>query len=267
MNSEEIDDIQTFIHRMSYINGDDQQLARQAAFIDLARYLDAKRAKNGNLRESTKPIEVPCVTRNQVLSMADVGRIESRTPESRGDYANIWFCDCSSNDFLAFNRDIKIEHGTYKMLYIEGGSVTSYHPVTAALHLSSVTAELVRLGPNSKLWTNGVDGENTVCKFERCVLEGHAVSINSTDIKSLTVLFGGQANLCESVAVNDVSVYGTLVIEDSSVTIKGPITLKPGGVVMFQEEEESPHLDVITERTRFVERTKLLFKNYTRIVG
>lgn len=182
--------------------------------------------------------------------------------------ADLHLIDCDSDNLLNFCHDTLFERGKYKMIYAEGTDGTSvYHPHVVNLSISSVKAELVRLGPASQLWASGVDEEGKYNEFDRLVCEGDVKLMSHTKVNQLVIHPGATVYAYMHTTIKEVTVNGILRIEDPSVELKGTIDLRPGGVIWFKEEEESPHLDVLTHRSSVTRRETFAFDHYTVIFG
>lgn len=209
---------------------------------------------------------------NKNLSGADILEFnqskEYRWKDATDCRADLHLIDCASDNLLSFYHDTLFERGKYKMIYAEGSDGASvYHPHIVNLSISSVTAELVRLGPASQLWASGVDEEGKYNEFDRLVCEGNVKSISHTKVNQLVIHPGSIVYAYMHTIIKDATVDGILRIEDPRVELKGTIDLKPGGVIWFKEEEESPHLDVLTHRSSVTRREKFAFDHYTVIFG
>ena len=176
------------------------------------------------------------------------------------------YCTATENLILPYHT--RIYGGRYSNLFV--GTLGQEPPETQRfdVKLEAAGADCIRIGPYGRMKFNGEPV--AMNKIDRCICEGTIYECTLTNFKRLYVLEGAIVHLTDCVIVGDIMIKrGTVIVHDTNtVSFQRTIDLRPGGIIKFNEIQETPHLDVITSREKRTYREPIDGgREYTVIIG
>jgi hypothetical protein len=175
---------------------------------------------------------------------------------------------CTATENLILPYHTKIYGGRYSNLFV--GTLEQEPPETQRydIKLKATGADCIRIGPYGRIELNGEPV--AVNKIDRCICKGTIYDCTLTNFKRLYVLEGAIVHLTDYVNVDEIMIKrGTVIVHDTyTVSFQKTIDLHPGGIIKFDEIQETPHLDVVTSREKRTYREPTDGgREYTVIIG